>query len=94
MCDEAEKLRGQVAKLTADAEAAAKKLKEAEDTREMWHKQSNETQKQLDEAHSMVDLFPGAPGRQSDESDSYRRTTYTLSARLAGWMATRTPSSH
>ena len=89
MCDEATELRGQVAKLQAAIDETEKKLKEAERQKDCFYACSEKRQAELNEAHSMIDLFPGAPGRQSNEDDSYRRTTYSLAARLAGWMASR-----
>ena len=90
MCDETAALRAQVVQLQKTAEETGKKLAESERVKDVWYADAKAKEKELAEAHSMIDLFPGAPGRQSSEEDSYRRTTYNLSARLAGWMAART----
>ena len=90
MCDEMAGLRAQVAQLQKTNKETEEKLKEAERQKDYFYDLSDKKQAELNEAHSMIDLFPGAPGRTSNEEETFRRITYSLAARLAGWMASRT----
>ena len=89
MLDETAKLRATIAALEAKVTETEKKLKEAENYRDIWHSSSEKHEKELAEAHATLDLFPDAPLRKSKEEDSYRQTTYSLGARISGWLAGR-----
>jgi chromosome segregation ATPase len=89
MCDETERLKAQITKLTGDLAASAKKLSEVETNYKNCSELRTKAEGQLEEAQAMVDLFPGAPPRQSKEEDTWKRKDYSLASRLAGWMAAK-----
>ena len=68
-------------------EALEKKLVEANKSRDNYYNQLNSLQAQINEIHSMLDCLPHAPARQSSEADQWSRVTFSVPARIAGWIA-------
>ena len=71
------------------SEEQATKLKDAKSNAEYHSKLYLDRATELEQIHSVLDVFPGALPRESDDKESYRRTTYTAMTRLASWLAGR-----
>lgn len=62
-----------------------KKLSSETGSRSYYQKQNEEAQRELEAVHDILDALPGAPKRKLDDGFTSR----SLTARLAGFFATR-----
>lgn len=73
----------------AQIEELQKKLKTAEDHKDMYYKSDSAKGQVIDEIHTMLDAVPNPPPRQSEPAEGSYRSASTLSllARLTIFMS-------
>jgi hypothetical protein len=77
--------KNEIASLKAKVAELEKKIKEGKDTSDMWYRQSQERQQEIDAVHGILDCLANAPARKCEDGYSQR----PLMARLAGYFASR-----
>lgn len=65
-----------------------KDLAAQKQTNDYTNKSRNESQAEVDQAHSLLDVLPGV-GRKSEPNEYGGTTAYTLSTRIAAFLAKR-----
>jgi hypothetical protein len=82
-------LRASNAALTEKLATAEKELASDKSTESYRSTQLTEAHAELEQLHSLLDVFPGCLARESEEKESYKRTQYKAMTRLASWLAGR-----
>jgi uncharacterized protein YlxW (UPF0749 family) len=77
--------KNEITSLHAKVAELEKKLSDAKSTSDMWYRNSQERNKEIEDVHGILDVLPNAPNRKIDGGYETR----PLMARLAGYFAAR-----
>lgn len=88
--DSCEAKDARIAELEAALEKAKKDTESANSTKDMWYRNNNEKEQELEQLHALLDGLDGALPRTVKKDGCYSETKVCALTRLASWLGRRT----